>query len=1130
MIEGEIRRGRISGWSALCIILATCAAASSCMTNNGGSDRGEGNSTAATVAYIGEPLDTAPTNGTWFHEQTPAQVTSLLGTTNRLVSIQVAQASPLLLTGTMVPNTGNYQKTWWWFTALTPAQLQLFTQTLRARPVSMDAYVSSGSTVFAVVMISNSGTEDQGWHWYNGGSLTDLTNLVQQGNRLIDLRRTGTGSNTQYTALMVSNSGPDATQSWWYTGLTPAQISANLSTNDAFLVSLSPADTTGATYDVVMNRSVGIGWGWYFDISASQLSGLLTQNQMRPVDVKSVTVNNQRFYTTIMLQNTWSAAQQANAACDATVTGGWLANPVATGLGTPSTVAAYDAIYAPMMKAYGIPGGAVSVIRNGKLVLTRAYGFSDQQQMQLAHPDSLFRVASVSKQLTSAAILMLVDSGQIQLSDTPFTVLGLTPNPPNVNDHTTLNSITVAELLHQAGGFSRETNGPSCTNCLSLGDPVGTPDTFTIAKDQNLGTGVCTTGGTISCGQPPKCDQIIQWVMSHPDSQTVLWTPGSTYDYSNFGYCVLGAMIEKVTGTDYGTWVTNNILNPVGAHDVHPGLTLPTQDREVTYYDPGTATSVFDPQNLVGAVPAQYGNYFVEGSPASGGWIASTIDWLRFQAAIDGRSGGTPLLSAARITDLTANPLIPSESINSVTHLINNTDSPASTSSWYGTGWSVNTFDNWWHNGALQGTATEQIRAGNGFGFASFFNTSPPDVSASIVAPWNTPACNGNFFCNMDSAFWTAFNNAGGTNGNWFSQDLFDQYASYTGWMTGSQYQAYFDQQVQSGLYPTRIEGINHFGTPMFRAAFAPFKGFAWESHHGFGCTDYQAINASLASRGYTQTSLQSYVDTDGTRRYQATWVDWSACSPSCTSGSPCTGNADCQSGICTSGTCAPPVCAPTCGVGANCGSNADCASGLCKGGKCAAPSCSPSCTTGQPCTANTDCASFVCTAGACAPPSCATAPSKCNQNNPCGSDSDCGSNVCAHGLCAPPACSPSCGNGSSCNNNSNCASFVCGTNFTCKSPACATQPGKCNQGSPCGTNSDCGAGICMSGTCQRPACAPTCGNGTACNNNGDCGSNVCTNNVCHAPACAPNCGSGLSCGANGDCRSHVCNSARKCQ
>ena len=556
-----------------------------------------------------------------------------------MVSIQVAKTSPLLFTGTMVPNTGTYVRTWWWYTGLTPAQLQLFTQTLRARPVSLDAYTLNGATVFATVMVSNSGSEAQGWWWWNG-DLADLTSQIQQHNaRLVDLRQTGNGSTNQYTGLMVSNTGPDATQSWWYTGLTPAQITANLSANGAYLVSIAPADTTGSTFDVVMNQSPnpGIAWGWYFDISASQVSSLLAQNQMRPVDVKSYIINNQRYFVTIMLQNTWSAAQQSDATCDANVVAAWNATPTATGVGTPSTVAAYDAIFGPMIEAYGIPGGSVSVIKNGQLVLARAYGYSDQQQVRIAHPDNMFRIASVSKQITSAAILNLIDHNMLQLTDTPFTLLGLTANPPANLDHTKLNSITVADLLHQAGGFSRE--GP-CTGCLTIGDPVGTPDTWTIEQQQNLQTGVCTNTGTVTCGQPPKCDQYIQWVLSQPDSSTVLWQPGTTYDYSNFGYCVLGALVEKVTGTDYGTWVANNILGPSGAHDVLPGTTLGTQDREVSYYDPSSVSkSVYDPNFLVGNVPGQYGNYYVEGSPASGGWIASTVDFLRFQGTIDGRNG-----------------------------------------------------------------------------------------------------------------------------------------------------------------------------------------------------------------------------------------------------------------------------------------------------------------------------------------------------------------------------------------------------------------------------------------------------------------------------------------------------------
>ena len=339
--------------------------------------------------------------------------------------------------------------------------------------------------------------------------------------------------------------------------------------------------------------------------------------------------------------------------------------------------------------------------------------------------------------------------------------------------------------------------------------------------------------GTVTCGQPANCKQYIQWVISHPDSGILAWTPGTTYDYSNFGYCVLGATIEKVTGTDYATWVTNNILTPNGARDVHIGQTLGVQDREVSYYhNNSVVTSLFDPQDLVGPVPAPYGNYYVEGSPASGGWSASTIDWLRFQAAIDGRRG-TPLLTS-ELGDVYAYPGPPGSTTIPMGGFIsgdgggdisNQGPSSMGPSYFYGAGWdihaaadSVASAGDWTHSGFILGTSTIDIHMSNGFGIVGFLNDT-------------TNSGNYDLYGNL----YAAFNAANGVNGNWFSQDLFDQYASYTGWMTGSQYQAYFDQQVQTGLYPARIEGINHFGTPMFRAAFARSRGMRGRATMGSG-------------------------------------------------------------------------------------------------------------------------------------------------------------------------------------------------------------------------------------------------------------------------------------------------------
>ena len=148
------------------------------------------------------------------------------------------------------------------------------------------------------------------------------------------------------------------------------------------------------------------------------------------------------------------------------------------------------------------------------------YGLSDTGNTLIAHPDSLFRIASLSKQITSAAILTLVQDNKLSLTDKPSAMLGFTPDPSRPETKA-LAKITIKELLEHTGGWSRETG---CTNCSAEGDPMF--ESESIAAAQGIPS-------------PPSCDQIIRYMLSQP----VYWTPGTVYDYSNFGYCVLGAVI-----------------------------------------------------------------------------------------------------------------------------------------------------------------------------------------------------------------------------------------------------------------------------------------------------------------------------------------------------------------------------------------------------------------------------------------------------------------------------------------------------------------------------------------------------------------------------------------------------------
>ena len=90
----------------------------------------------------------------------------------------------------------------------------------------------------------------------------------------------------------------------------------------------------------------------------------------------------------------------------------------------------YDQVIPDFMRKFGIPGGAVAVMRDGKLIYARGFGYADVENKVPVQPDALFRIASVSKTLTSAAIMTLVEEGKLGLDDrvAPF-IAYLTPAP-----------------------------------------------------------------------------------------------------------------------------------------------------------------------------------------------------------------------------------------------------------------------------------------------------------------------------------------------------------------------------------------------------------------------------------------------------------------------------------------------------------------------------------------------------------------------------------------------------------------------------------------------------------------------------------------------------------------------------
>jgi uncharacterized protein (TIGR03437 family) len=228
--------------------------------------------------------------------------------------------------------------------------------------------------------------------------------------------------------------------------------------------------------------------------------------------------------------------------------------------------------------------------------------------------------------------------------------------------------------------------------------------------------------------------------------QPLQFTPGTQYAYSNFGYAVLGRIIEAVTGMSYEQYVRENVLAPMGISEMRIGQTLPQGQlpNEVKYKSPGNANSVFP--DVASPVPSPYGGWYMESMDSHGGWVASAIDYAKFLNAIEGRRG-TRFLSAPSVAQMTEIPA--------------GVTTWDGSSSWYGFGLLVNTAGNWWHDGSLDGTATYQIYTNNGFVWVVFLNYRGDNATDQT-----------NLFNDIDSGLW----NAAGQVTGWPSNDQFTNY------------------------------------------------------------------------------------------------------------------------------------------------------------------------------------------------------------------------------------------------------------------------------------------------------------------------------------------------------------------
>lgn len=351
-------------------------------------------------------------------------------------------------------------------------------------------------------------------------------------------------------------------------------------------------------------------------------------------------------------------------------------------------LAGFDKAMTDFLREHQVPGASLAIARNGKIVYARGFGYADVTKKQAVEPDALFRIASVSKSITAAAILQLVERGKLKLDEPAFAKLGIQSHvEPGEKADPRLQQITIAQLLHHTGGFDRDKSF----------DPMFRP--LVIAQ-------------ATKTAPPAGPRAIIAYMMGRP----LDFDPGTREAYSNFGYCVLGRLIEKVSGVSYEQYVKKEVLSPLGIKRMQIGHSLEAGRAagEVRYYarSQRSVTSIFDPTKRVSQ---QYGGWNLEAMDSHGGWIASAPELVRFASALDDPAH-CPILKRESV-----------EALFSRSKETGFTPDGKPKPAYYACGWMVRPVGrggkaNTWHNGLLDGTSTLVVRRYDGLCWAILFN------------------------------------------------------------------------------------------------------------------------------------------------------------------------------------------------------------------------------------------------------------------------------------------------------------------------------------------------------------------------------------------------------------------------
>ena len=237
-----------------------------------------------------------------------------------------------------------------------------------------------------------------------------------------------------------------------------------------------------------------------------------------------------------------------------------------------------DSLAQAFIAERGAPSVAIGMVRGADTIVMKAWGEADLEQDVAATATSVYRIGSVTKQFTAAAVMQLVEKGSVRLDDS---IAAYLPSLPAA-----WRPVTVRQLLNHTSGIPSYTAiGPAWVR--RWGEEM-IPDTL-----------VALTAAT-----------------------PMRFAPGTKWEYDNSGYVLLGMLIERVAGRPWATDIDERFFKPLGLTDTRNCMTAPLIPHRAHGYEP-------DGNNWKNAT------YLAMSQPYSAGALCSTVgDLARWNRAL----------------------------------------------------------------------------------------------------------------------------------------------------------------------------------------------------------------------------------------------------------------------------------------------------------------------------------------------------------------------------------------------------------------------------------------------------------------------------------------------------------------